>query len=421
MASAEPAHGRLARPDALAVIAGVVVCAAAVSWLFVVHLGATPSQRLVDLDVYRNAGRSVLDGRHIYTFLGHPPQRLPFTYPPFAALLAVPLATVPFMVAGWIWTVGEVATTAAIAAVAFRPMLRRCGRWWPLALGALAGALQQMLPLRDEIKFGQVDELLVLVCAVDCLMLLHRRGGGALIGLACAVKLTPGVFIVYLLVTGRRRAAATAAGVFVAASLLAAGVLPRDSRAFWTDALWHSERLRANDGTSNQSLRGMWLRAVHDGHSSTLLWAVSAGIVAVVGFRRASVAARAGDELVGVAMTGLLALLLSPVSWIHHFAWVVLAIAAVAGAGRSRWRVLAATAIYAFYVVKVPWIGAHWAAHTAGWAGVAARLVEDGYGLGALVLLVTLRARSGPEFAECVTQPVTVRHNSTSTILGGPA
>jgi alpha-1,2-mannosyltransferase len=421
MAAAQPLQGRLARPSLLAAIAGVVVCAAAVSWLFVVHLGATPSQRLVDLDVYRDAGRSVLDGRPVYAFLGHPPQRLPFTYPPFAALLAVPLAVVPFSVAGWIWTAGEMATTAAIVAVAFRPALRRCGRWWPLALGILTGALQQMLPLRDEIKFGQVDELLVLLCALDCLLLLHRRAGGALIGLACAVKLTPGVFIVYLLVTGRRRAAATATAVFVAASLVAAGALPHDSKSFWTDALWHSERLRANDGTSNQSLRGMWLRAVHDGHLGAALWVLSAVVVAVIGFSRAARAATAHDELVGVALTGLLALLLSPVSWIHHFAWLLLVLAAIVATGQDRRRLLLAAAVFAFYVVKVPWIGAHWASHACGLAGVLARVVEDGYGLGALVLLVTLRARSGADSADLPPESVTVRHNRTSTSLGGPA
>jgi alpha-1,2-mannosyltransferase len=164
-----------------------MACAGAVSWLFVVHLGAAPSQRLVDLDVYRGAGLAVLHGRDLYAFVGHAPQRLPFTYPPFAALLATPLALIPFRVAGWVWSVGEVLTTAAIAAIAFRPLLRRFGRWWPLALGLLAGALQQMLPLRDEIKFGQVDELLVLMCAVDCLLLARRSGGGVLIGLATAI------------------------------------------------------------------------------------------------------------------------------------------------------------------------------------------------------------------------------------------
>jgi len=397
---------------------GAVICAAAVAWLFVVHLGATPTQRLVDLDVYRGAGAAVLHGRDLYSFAGHAPQRLPFTYPPFAALLATPLAAVSFTAAGWVWSVGEVLTTAAITVLAFRPLLRRFGRWWPLAAGVLAGALTQMLPLRDEIKFGQVDELLVLMCAVDCLLFSRRRAGGVLVGLATAVKLTPGVFIVYLFLTGRRRAAGIATATFVAASALATAVLPGDSKTFWTDALWHSERLRANDGTSNQSLRGMWLRAVHDGHLSAALWVASALIVAILGFRRAVAAARDGDELTGVALTGLLALLLSPVSWIHHFCWLLLVLAAIAGDGRDRRRVTAAVVVFAFYVVKLPWIGAHWAQH--GGPVVPARVVQDAYGLGALVLLVTLRARSVTQLPRVVAEPVTVSHNGTSTVQGGP-
>lgn len=396
---------------------GAAVCAAAVAWLFVVHLGAAPSQRLVDLDVYRGAGRAVLHGGDLYTFVGHAPQRLPFTYPPFAAMLATPLAALSFSAAGWVWSVGEVLTTVAITALAFRPVLRRFGRWWPLAAGVLAGALQQMLPLRDEIKFGQVDELLVLLCVVDCLLLSQRRAGGMLVGLATAIKLTPGVFIVYLFLTGRRRAAGVATATFVAASLFAAAVLPGDSKTFWTDALWHSERLRANDGTSNQSLRGMWLRAVHDGHLSTALWIASAVVVALLGFRRAVAASRAGDEITGVAMTGLLAVLLSPVSWIHHLCWLLLVLAAIAGDGRDRRRLVAAVVVFTFYVVKLPWIGAHWAAHGGRWP---ARVVEDAYGLGALVLLITLRARSFRQLPRFEAKPVTVSHTEGSSVQDKP-
>jgi alpha-1,2-mannosyltransferase len=399
-------------------VLGVVACAAAVSWLVVVHLGATPSQRLVDLDVYRGAGRSVLDNKDVYRFLGHPPQRLPFTYPPFAALLAVPLAWLPFSVAGWAWTMGELVITVAITFLGFRLLLPRLGRWWPLGLGALAGAMQQMLPLRDEIKFGQVDELLVLLCAVDCLLLSRRRWGGALVGLAAAVKLTPGVFIIYLFLTGRRRAAAVAAGVFVAATLLAAGLLPSDSRSFWTDALWHSERLRANDGTSNQSLRGMWLRAVHDDHASTALWIASAVVIAVVGFRRAAAAARNGDELTGVALTGLLAVLLSPVAWIHHLCWLPLVLGALVADGQERRRDLAAAAVFAYFVVKVPWIGAHLLAD--GVPAPFARIVQDGYGFMAIVLLMTLRAAASAKTFTLLAPAVTVRHTD-GRIPGGRA
>ena len=403
-------------PNPGAVVLGAIACAAAVAWLVVVHLGARPDQRLVDLDVYRGAGKAVLHGHDLYRFTGHGPQRLPFTYPPFAALLATPLAALSFLAAGWVWTVGEIATTGAITWLGFRAVLARAGRWWPLLLGLLVGAMQQLLPLRDEIKFGQVDELLVLLCALDCLVLRGRRGQGVLVGLATAIKLTPAVFIVYLFVTGRRRAAAVATTTFVAASLLAAGVLPHDSRTYWTDALWHSERLRANDGTSNQSLRGMWLRAVHDGHASTALWLVSAAVVAFVGFRRARAAARAGDELLGVALTGLLAVLLSPVAWIHHLCWLPLVLGAVVGAGRDRRRLALAAAIYAFYVVKVPWIGAHLLSD--GVPAPLARVVQDGYGLMALVLLLTLRPQTSSEMLTRLARTVTVRHTE-SRIPGG--
>ena len=376
------------------VVAGALVLAAAVSWLLVVHLGAPPAQRLVDLDVYRQAGRSVLDGREVYGFLAHPPQYLPFTYPPFAALLAVPLAWLPFGAAGVVWTVGELACTVAITWLAFRALLPRFGRWAPVVLGLLAGAMQQMLPLRDEIKFGQVDELLVLLCAVDCLLLARRRGCGVLIGLATAVKLTPGVFVIYLLVAGRRRAAAVAAATFVAATGLSAAVLPHDSRRFWTDALWHSERLRANDGTSNQSLRGMWLRAVHDPHLSTALWVASVVVVAVAGFAVAAAAARRGDELTGVAVTGLLAVLLSPVAWIHHLCWLPLVLGAMTASVPDLRRIGMVAVVWLFYVLKVPWWGSRLVHDDV--PRVLSRLVQDGFGLMALGLVLTASMWSRP-------------------------
>ena len=68
----------------------------------------------VDVEVYREAGVSLLTGRPVYAALTEAPQLLPFTYPPFAALLALPLAWVPFGVAGWLWAAAQVAATTAI-------------------------------------------------------------------------------------------------------------------------------------------------------------------------------------------------------------------------------------------------------------------------------------------------------------------
>ncbi|MDQ1748674.1 MAG: alpha,2-mannosyltransferase [Frankiaceae bacterium] len=391
-----------------AAVAGLAVFAALVGWLVVARLTATPPQRLVDLDVYRNAGTSVLHGRDLYGFLSHPPQRLPFTYPPFAALLAVPLSWLPFTAAGILWTLGELACTVALTAIGFRALRPRAGRWWPLLLGLLAGLVQLTLPFRDEVKFGQVDELLALLVAVDCLRD-RRRTGGVLVGVATAVKLTPAVFVVYLLVRGRRRAAATAAATFAACTLLAAAVLPGDSDRYWTDVLFHTERLRSNAGTANQSLRGMWLRALpgHD-HGVTAAWLACAAAVAAVGLWRARAMSRRGDELAAVALVGLVAVLVSPVSWIHHLVWLPLVLGVLVGAGRDLRRVVLAITVWVFFVLSVPWLGSHAAASRS--FVPLGRIVQDGFGLMAVVLVLWLPTS--------VARPVTLRHNE-SVHLGG--
>jgi alpha-1,2-mannosyltransferase len=400
-----------------AAVAGLAVFAALVGWLVVSRLTATPAQRLVDLDVYRNAGTSVLHGRDLYGYLSHPPQRLPFTYPPFAALLAVPLAWLSFSAAGIVWTVGELACTVGLTAAGVGRLLRRIGWWWPLALGLLAGLMQLTLPLRDEVKFGQVDELLAVLCVVDCLRA-RGRTQGVLVGIATAIKLTPGIFIVYLLVRGRWRAAATAAAMFVACTLLAAAVRPADSHRFWTDAIFHTERLRSNAGTANQSLRGMWLRAL-PGHSSavTVAWLLSAVVVAVIGLWRARAASRRGDEIAAVALAGLTGFLISPVSWIHHLVWLPLVIGVLLDTGRywRRWAV--AAGIWVFFVVPIPWLGSHAAA--SGTLVPLGRIVQDGFGLMALVVLLSLSARTAASNSPAfMARTVTLRHNE-GVHLGG--
>ena len=395
----------------MAAVAGLVVFAGLVAWLVVSRLTVTPTERLVDLDVYRNAGTSVLHGRDLYGYLSHPPQRLPFTYPPFAALLAVPLAWLSFAAAGIVWTIGELACTVGLTAVGFRPLLRRVGNWWPLLLGLLAGLAQLMLPFRDEIKFGQVDELLAVLVVVDCLWLRRTKAGGVLVGVASAIKLTPAVFVVYLFVRGSRRAAATATATFAACTLAAAALLPGDSHRYWTDALFHTERLRSNAGTSNQSLRGMWLRAL-PGHSTavTVAWLLTATAVAVIGLWRARSAAGRGDEVAALALVGLTAVLISPVSWIHHFVWLLLVIGVLLHEGRYWKDWLFAAAIVVFFVVPVPWLGSH-AAATRNLVPLG-RIVQDGFGLMAIVLMLLLPVRMSDSNSESsMARPVTLRHN----------
>ncbi|MFI7424986.1 glycosyltransferase 87 family protein [Nonomuraea sp. NPDC049684] len=368
---------------AWAVVALVVAAAAAP----LVHTWLTnpDDQRLVDLDVYRTGGQMLLDGRPVYDFFTPAPQLLPFTYPPIAAMLAVALAEMSWGTAQWVWTAGIFAALAVTVWFAFRQALRAYVPW---VFGLLMVACTYLMPIRDQVRFGQVDILLVALCLVDCLARRPWLPRGFLVGLATAVKLTPGVFLIYFLVTRQWRTFFMAAFVAAVLTVLPFVVIPQDASAFWFSALLDPERLGANTATTNQSIRGMLLRLYMPESLTFVMWAVIVAAVAWYGFRAARAAYQAKDELTAVALTSLMAVLLSPVAWIHHLAWVVVVLGAIVGDGRDPVRLRVAAGVWLFYVVPVPWWGVSLiAAGIPGVSLVLGKIVQDGFGLGALVLV----------------------------------
>jgi alpha-1,2-mannosyltransferase len=215
------------------------------------------------------------------------------------------------------------ATTGALLYWLVDPVARREGwvRWYAFGIAfVLAAAFE---PLRETFLFGQVNMFLVFLVAVDLLFLVGtgHRFAGVSIGLATAIKLTPGIFIVYLLVTKRWRAAIVASATATAATLFAAAVAPDVSRVFWTDALWNTDRVGRLAFVSNQSLYGAVAR-LNPAHPNTLLWALAVVAVVAVWVVRVRRAVAAGDEMTGFALTGIVGCLLSPVTWVHHLVWV---------------------------------------------------------------------------------------------------
>jgi alpha-1,2-mannosyltransferase len=166
-------------------------------------------------------------------------------------------------------------------------------------------------------------------------------------------------------------------------------VIPADSADFWFRAIFDSERLGSNDGTSNQAIRGILLRF---GPESSLLWLALVAVVAVVGFRYAVRASRLGDDLGACAIVGLLAVALSPVAWVHHLCWVLLALAVIVRDGRDRRRLLIAAALWLFFFLSVPWFGASLTdpVRFPEVPIVAGRVVQAGFGLMAIALLPVL-------------------------------
>ncbi|MFC0865058.1 glycosyltransferase 87 family protein [Sphaerimonospora cavernae] len=385
-------------------------------------------QRLVDLDVYRTGGTAILRGLPVYGVITPAPQLLPFTYPPIGAMLAVPLALISWPAAQWVWTTAIFAVLVVTVRLAFRPLFEglrtplgsRQGRprgllggfpggflggaaAVPLLVAVLTSACVYLMPIRDQVRFGQVDLFLLALCLVDCLARGPRWPRGMLIGLATAVKLTPGVFLIYLAVTGfprrngdpeQRRAFFMATFTAALLTLLPFLVMPQDARDFWFGALLDSERLGANAATTNQSLRGMLLRLYLPGPLTQVIWLAAVAIIGWYGFRHARRAFRDGDGLTGVALTGLMAVLLSPVAWIHHLAWVVVVLAALAGAGRDRMRLVVAGGVWLYYVLPIPWWGVSIKAlEIPVFSPVVGKIVQNAFGLGAVVLVWLLALR----------------------------
>ncbi len=303
------------------------------------------------------------DGGMVYDFLEEG-TRYGFTYPPFAGLVMVPMAHLPFPAILVVAGVATVVTTVVVTWWLIAPMVRREG--WPAGYALFVAACLALIfePVRETFGFGQVNTLLLTLVAADVLFGLSRgrRWAGVGIGLATAIKLTPGVFIVYLLVTRRWRAAATASGTAAAATLLAAALFPEASREFWTAALWDTARVGNLEYLSNQSLRGLLARGPFDA-IEPVLWVIC--VLAAVGLWawRARAAAAAGDEVGALALTGILSCLISPVAWVHHCVWLLPAIIrcvdAGLAAGRDRRLLYLGAAAYLVLSSRLTWLWEH--------------------------------------------------------------
>ncbi|HEY0002254.1 MAG TPA: glycosyltransferase 87 family protein [Actinoplanes sp.] len=311
-----------------------IVAALGLITLLIVYLAQTRNEYF-DSKVYYGAIRYWFrgDGGMVYDWL-RPETPYGFTYPPFAGLVMAPMAVLPFGVVVVLAVLATVLTTALLTWWFAGPLIRRLGRpvWFGFAIAVcLAIAFE---PVRETITFGQVNTLLLTLVAGDLLFGLARgrRWAGAAIGLATAIKLTPGVFILYLLLTRRWRAAATAAGTATAATLLAAVIFPDESREFWTSALWDTNRVGVLSFLSNQSERGFLARLPIDAVAARL-WIV--GVLLTLAFWAWRVRRTPDDILGGLALTGVLGCLISPVTWIHHCVWLIPAIVRCVDAGLS--------------------------------------------------------------------------------------
>jgi Glycosyltransferase family 87 len=248
----------------------------------------------------------------------------------------------------------ELVSVAAMAVAACA--ILKLARWRPTRaeIAAVTAVSLLLEPVYHTLFNGQINLILMAVVAVDVWAVSEgRRGGGVGVGIVAALKLTPGIFIVLFLLTRRTRAAVTAAGTFLACGLIGYVVAPAASRLYWTRVFYDTKRVYPAY-IGNQSIYGAAIR-IFDGPGHVGLWYLPLTIVvAVVGLGSAVVFARSHDWLRAFAVTGITGLLVSPVSWTHHWVYVVPALIALARDGK-RARIAAACAFLLFALAPLWW------------------------------------------------------------------
>ena len=301
---------------------------------------------LVDLKVYRLGGSTLL----------HDPSRLydvqlagtvlPFTYPPFAAIVMVPFALLPWPVAAVVWTLGTVLSLVAIWRLSV-PLSSA------LLLAVVAGSLL-LEPVRETLGFGQINLMLCALILYDVLDRTHHRRG-LWIGVAAGIKLTPLVFLAFLAVTRQWRALAHASAGFLATVVLGFLIAPHASRQYWTSLVSDPTRTGGLAFASNQSWNAFLIRLTGDLDGGGPLWYVLVLLTGLGGLWLCRVLWLRDQRLAAVSICGLIGLLCSPVSWSHHWVWVIPLGVALLQVVAPRWRVLAGLAWFGVFTISPIW------------------------------------------------------------------
>ncbi|HET9650190.1 MAG TPA: glycosyltransferase 87 family protein [Microlunatus sp.] len=274
----------------------------------------------IDLEVYVYAVRDMLVGNDIFATTT-PFWHLYFIYPPIAAVLMTPLAFGPYLIWQVSWTAGLVWAQQSV--------LRRCRapRGWRLGLLGIAVVIA-VEPIRTTLGYGQVNTILMALVVAD--LLPDRRDRwkrfpqGVLTGLAASIKLTPALFVVFDFLIGKKKAALWAIIGFFGFTAIGAIFLPQQTWEFWTGLAGGDTRTAGPIYAGNQSLLGVFFRLAGGGGTTlTLVGLGVAGIVALIGAIVAAQWWRGGQKVFAVGIVGICTCLASPLSWTHHYVWVL--------------------------------------------------------------------------------------------------
>jgi alpha-1,2-mannosyltransferase len=313
----------------------------------------------IDLDVYRTGTRVWLHGGNLY---GRLPRlgnggELPFTYPPFTALAFIPLTILSYSTANWLLTAVTIASVAASLWCYTASTTAEAGaRMRRLLPWALPAALL-LEPIRSTLTYGQINALLMALVTFDCLTREPRWPRGILVGIAAALKLTPGVFLLFFLLRRDLRSAARAGLSFAACASAGFAIAPQDSLRYWTQIAYQPARIGGISYASNQSVLGTLARLGLSNPARAWLWLALSLLVAALAVTGMCGALKTNQVTSALSLNAVAGLLISPISWSHHWVWAAPALfTCLSTTNPNRRRLLT----FAVLVLLTFAVGPHW-------------------------------------------------------------
>lgn len=313
---------------------------AALAWAGWRLLGHVPYR--IDIDVYRMGGQAWLDGRALYSdgvmFHTRGGLELPFTYPPLAAVVFAPFALLSLDVA----SIAITLTTLILLIVATAILLSRLDVWpdppqgksaatgepawlrraW-LAAAIVAPAIIFFEPIRSNFDFGQINVVLMTLVIADCVPRKTPWPRGMLLGLAIALKLTPAVFLLYFMLRRDTRALVATAASAVVATLAGFAFAWRDSLEYWTETVRNTDRIGTATLNTNQNIAGALARLGLGEDVRFVLWTVACFAMLALTVWAALRVLKAEQPVLALVCVAMFGLVVSPVSWSHHWVWVL--------------------------------------------------------------------------------------------------
>ncbi|MDQ0790774.1 glycosyltransferase 87 family protein [Streptomyces sp. B3I8] len=279
----------------------------------------------MDVDVYQAAGEAVRNGDSLYE---GPVTDLNYNYTPFAALPLVAMTVVPPEALHLLWFLINMTLLVYVIATALSMIGTRLGGRILRASIGLAGLMLWLQPVTWGMVLGQVNLVIASMVLWDGKNSPasgpHKWYRGILIGVATGIRLTPGLFIIYLLVIRRTRTALMACAGFFATVAVGFIALPHQSLWYWQG---HFADVGHIDGDNHdrdvQSLAATMSRLLDRDQPPAVLWLVLACLLGAAGLAVAARAYRRGHTLLGLTLCGLTAEAVAPFSWSHHWVWLV--------------------------------------------------------------------------------------------------